>query len=136
MKKKEREEIIKVLRNTIDYIQENLEDTIFLCYLGTFIRKTDASNIPIKCGYNDRMVPLTIEYVKSQKPTARKNKEHYYAVTYKRNPPYFISSAWWDYGSFLVAFGPHRKEDDIRRIATNMDKIRFLQHLVNKLNNK
>ena len=133
MKKKEREELIKVLRNTIDYIQENLEDTVFLCYLGTYMHKTNASNVAIKCGYNDRMIPLTIEHVKSQKPTEHKNKEHYYAVTYRRAPPYWSnSSAWWLYGSS----DPHCKKDDTYRIATNMDKIRFLQHLVNKLNNK
>jgi hypothetical protein len=110
---KERKENIKVLTDTIKYININLNTSIFLCQIDRELSKL------IDGGYNERMLPNAINYIKSQMPSKTKNKDFY-------GTPYFSNGAkqrnpWWIYGPGEGTIG------------TNMEKIRFLKHLIQKL---
>jgi len=112
MKAKERDETIKVFEDLIKYLAENLRCAVFLCNILTYDLKKS-----IECGYNTRMLPNALQYLKSQRPTKSRNREHYHAPTYDRglNQP-----VWWDYCTGYI-------------IPTNIDKIRFIRHLISKL---
>ena len=127
MKKAEREEIIQVLKDLKNYVELNLHEEVFLCTMGFYIGKRDAATYFKVCGYNDRMIPQARTYIQSQKPTARLNKEHYYAVYFKQDST-LINSPWWSY-----ATSSDQDYESISTIGANMAKTRFLQHLIFKL---
>jgi len=119
MVKKERIEISKVFDDLIDYLELNLEYPVFLCPLQKNIGKRDVVDNLIQCGYNHRIIPLAIEYLIDQKPTAVKNKDYYNTVCYNKGSD--LKDSWWQYTSYP-------------NITVNMEKIRFLKHLKRKLN--
>jgi hypothetical protein len=112
MRVKEAREIIQVLNDVIAHINEHFEQRNYVC---TIIKV----ELPVDkhCGYNTRMLPNALKYFTSQRPTRGMNKEFYYAVSYIRPA---TGNIWWD--SFI----------GIAAIS-NMDRIRFLQHLIQKL---
>jgi hypothetical protein len=116
MKAKERDEVIKVLEDIIKYIKANLDRKCFICNIIAIYLIKEADG-----GYNKRMLPQTLEYIKSQKPTSRMNKVIYDAPYYYKNdfPEWLQLTPWWG-----VADTP---------VGPNMERIRFLQHLINKL---
>jgi hypothetical protein len=114
MKAQERDETIKVFEDLIKYLEDNLIHPVFLCIA---LGKDGDLTKSIDGGYNQRMLPNARAYLISQRPTSRRNKEHYNAVTYIKEPDVM---AWWDI--WTQGF-----------VAANMDKIRFIKHLIQKL---
>jgi hypothetical protein len=122
MKAKERREIIQVLEDSKAYLIKHLGCDIFLCQMKMNIGKRKfRAGIHIECGYNDRMIPQALSYLKSQKPTSRLNKEHYNAPYYDQESG--IDDSWWQYSY----------DAPVSKIDMNNARVRFLEHLINKL---
>lgn len=118
MKAKERDEIITVFQDALKHLKANLNESVYLCMLFTVeLQKTHQG------GYNDRMLPQALNYFISQKPTVRRNSDHYYGIFYDRDENLSANCAWWEYYRFPIT----------DKVATNMEKVRFIEHLINKL---
>jgi len=119
MKAKERDEIIVVLTKAIKYLEEHLEDSVYLCYLHKYLASTYEGRV-LKCGFNDRMLPQAIQYINHQHPTAQKNKNIYNKPCYNKESISVMNVCWWHYFNHPS-------------MMINMEKIDFLKHLINKL---
>lgn len=117
MKRKEKDEIIEVFQVMIKYLEKNLDkEYLFLCSMSDYIAATN-KGVKIKCGWNDRLLPNAISYLKSQKPTKTRNKTIYESPYYNKRR---LDIVWWYYWSN-------------GNIAVNTAKIDFLKHLIQKL---
>jgi hypothetical protein len=112
MQAQERREIIEVFEKLIKYIEENLDNCTYLCLMKQYIGSFRT------CGFN-RMIILAHNYLQAQRPTSTKNKKHYNSLSFSRNK--HAEPAWWNY----------QLQPD--RVPTNMEKVRFLKHLIQKL---
>ena len=130
MRVKEKEEIIEVLKKLIKYIEDNLTDSIYLCNsiksLGIYDGKGNYTYFKV-CGWN-RMVGEAVEYIKSERPTKIRNKEIFHQPYYDRDQAITrINNPWWRY--YMNTTFNYKEVV----MAINMEKIRFLKHLIIKL---
>ena len=128
--KKERVEIQKVFEQYIKFIDAHLtSSTLFLCYMYLDIEKVEATNTGVvvikKCGWNDRMIPNAINYLKSERPTHRLNEVIFNKPCFDKEAD--IKGSWWLYDS---DYGASR---DTISVMVNTEKKEFLQHLIKKL---
>jgi len=121
MKSKERNEIIEIFNSEIRYLEDHLDEFVFLCQMDIDISIRDINERKKVCGWNNRMIPQAIDYLVSQKPTNRKNKDYYHTPYYDKESN--IGDSWWAYN-----YSAPRTV-----IEQNMEKIRFLKHLIQKL---
>jgi len=113
MKATEKKENIEVFKKLIKYLEDNLNESyIFLCHMNALI-PTEKEG-----GFNTRMIPQAVDYLKSQRPTRRMNRVIYNKPCYNSMLP--EQNVWWFYG-----YSP--------TISINMEKIEFLKHLISKL---
>lgn len=116
MKAQEKRENIKIFEDVIAYINDHFEQKMFICnILDLHLPKHKC------CGYDDRMLPNAKAYFISQRPTPMMNRHHYKAVSYIQNRTTGLGCIfWWDHHTHSV-------------VIANMDRIRFLKHLISKL---
>lgn len=136
MKVKERREIQTVLKDAVAYIEENITDTnLFLCHIDIDLEKD------IDGGYNQRMLPNAIDYIKSEKPTNVLNKKHFNTSCYVKTS--VLSAPWWIYADdryydksnpdFGVPEHLNALDACAYNAIVNREKIEFLKHLIKKL---
>ena len=127
--KKERVEIQKVFEQYIKFIDAHLTNsTLFLCYMYMDIERLEATNTGVvikKCGWNDRMIPNAIEYLKSEKPTYCLNEVIFNKPCFNKEAS--IKSSWWSYDNNSDA------SSNTINVMVNTEKKEFLQHLIKKL---
>jgi hypothetical protein len=121
MRQKTKVELVEVVNDLINYIENNIESYVYLCLADQYLKKD------IDGGYNKRLLPTFINYLNIQKPTIHKNKDFYKSHYFnKKNNE---DDLWWIY--------PTTKLVEKNRIflitSINLEKIRFLKHLKNKL---
>lgn len=101
---KKNAELIKTIEEIIDFIEKNIKRTdLFLCIIDI--------DMGTECNFK---YDEYLEYLESQKPTTRMNKEFFHHK-------YFTKGlTWWYY-------------EDYNGTDTNKEKIRFLKHIKAKL---
>lgn len=131
MEKTEKKEIIEVFEKMIKFIESHLYGRTYLCNMIQYIGVYHCQELQ-KCGFNDRMIPLTVEYLKSQRPTKIMNKVIYDKSCYSK----INSATWWIYTNDIVVINGNIRamlnNKDVC-IMINTEKIDFLKHLINKL---
>jgi hypothetical protein len=121
--KSERVEIQEVYEKYISFIEENITyGCCHLCHIDLDLEKYDRFNEVLNCGWNERMLPNAVVYLKSEQPTERLNRVIWLKPMFKKDKDLKSGNTWWD-----------TNNDSINNIACNREKIEFLQHLIKKL---
>jgi hypothetical protein len=126
--KKERKEMQAVYVMYIAYIKKHLTSkSNYLCNMHQDLWVRNDEGLIMTCGLNDRMLPMAIAYLRSERPTKWLNSKIYHNPMYnKKNRPSYYP--WWDYTDILKG-----DFSDPINIGVNTAKIEFLQHLIKKL---
>jgi len=128
--KSERVEIQEVYVKYISYIEEHITDSRnHLCHMDLDLERCDKNNEVKVCGWNDRMLPNAVTYLKSEQPSRILNRIIYNKPMFRKDIDLTSNNTWWLVADFI--------EEDINMEVTNttcnLEKIEFLQHLIKKL---
>jgi len=133
--KNERREIQEVYEKYISYIEDNLTSSInHLCYMDLDLEKYESTHEgPLKvkdCGWNNRMLPNAVAYLKSEQPTDRLNRVIWLKPMFRKDIDLKSKETWWKSADFSES---KDKISDTVNTTCNREKIEFLQHLIKKL---
>ena len=126
--KKERKEIQEVYEKYISYIKEHItDDCNHLCHMDLDLEIFNDDSSVIKGGWNERMLPNAVAYLKSEQPTNRLNRVIWLKPFFRKDKDLESGNVWWN------CVDSDNELSDVINTACNQEKIEFLQHLIKKL---